>query len=157
MINLREQGVAGHLILVNFVFFPLTLMAFLGVIFTWDAVLIISFILLFAFYILSIIGINRYYKSKKKCMLIEGETIHFYKFVKGEYLLYNKILFKDIYEVNYYKISSIKTWLLTIFLLREPKGVYILTYTMPEYFIGYLSKKQVEEIFEKNGVKVVYH
>ena len=72
-----------------------------------------------------------------------------------------KLGFDELVEIEYYRLISIKTWLLVLFNCPLPTYTYITyinKYGVENYmFIGYLDYKDVKEIAQKTNTKLKVH
>lgn len=108
-------------------------------------------------YALSVFGLYKLSKSKKYYLHLDENNIITIKYPNVNNTLDLKIHVREIVKIEYYKISSIKSWCM-LFNYVCPQCVYI-TYLSDGIevckHIGYPNFKMINEIFYNIGVTII--
>ena len=113
---------------------------------------IVSMVFLFG-YFAAVLGIYKFSKSKKEHLSLENDAL-LVKFGDENVL---RVETKNIVKLEYYKISSLKSWFL-LFNYVSPQCVYI-TYKSAEecirVFVGYLKYSSVVKLCDSAKITLV--
>ena len=148
MYYLDQKQFKSAMILFGIPFVPCIIGLIIANIMLLKIELLIMLFIILAIYLIIVIILWKLSKRKNYYLLIKDNVIEleFYDSINGKTKL--ELQFNEIIKFEYYRINSIRSWLM-LFSYIFPKCVY-LTYTVNEKeqtkFIGYLDIKDVKDI-----------
>lgn len=157
MISLSKKEFKPKVILLSLLFVPLIVLNIIGIIVDYTYILIVTLLSILILYFVFLLCLKLYLKPNRKYMVIENDKIKFYKLIKTKEILDFEIAFEEIEVVDYYKITSLKAWILSLISYRVPKCVFLTLKNKDEKFIGYLELNLVNIIFQGKNIKIILH
>lgn len=162
MIYLNKKQIVPAMILIHVVFAPIIVALFaLSVIDKrWEVLL--CAILLFLVYLTFVFFLCKKAYSKRYYLISQDD--HLEVCFKKNFFNHDtellRIPYRDILQMDYYRISSIKGWFI-LYSCLFPKSVFITFYNEDKnertVFIGYMDLNQIRSLAEKGNVELVVH
>lgn len=156
MYYLEQKQFKPAMILFGIPFMPCIIGLTIANIMTFKVELLIMLLIILTIYLTIAIILWKLFKRKNHYLLVKDNEIElkFDDFVKGRIKL--ELPFDQITKFEYYRIDSIKGWLM-LYSYIFPKCVYV-TYNIggeeQTKFIGYLDIKDIKEIAKKTNIEL---
>lgn len=156
MYYLEQKQFKPAMILFGIPFIPCIIGLIIANIMLYKVELLIMLLIILTVFLTIVIILWKLSKRKKQYLLLKDNEIEleFYDSINGKTKLV--LQFNQIKKFEYYRINSIKGWLM-LFSYIFPKCVYI-TYNLSgeeqTKFIGYLDIKDIKEISKKTNTEL---